>query len=247
MTAKDWIRWGEQDPYFAVVSDEKFRREQFQHNRDEFFRSGEVHITRRLNLIERLWIGEDLKRRVVVDFGCGTGRLIIPLSRHYERVIGVDVSPGMIVEARQNCFQRSAVNIEFSLSLDTVPRASVDFVNSSIVFQHIPPALGLAAIEQLLGLLTPGGVAALHVTTKRNRSLPKEFVYLTKHSVPLSRYVFNVFQGKRWNEPLMQMNNYPLYDVLELYKSCEMRELFLEPVYGDSYGFVVYGRKQTPD
>ena len=99
-----WKRWGEDDPYYGVLSDPKFRKDEFAAHRDEFFRSGEEHVERRLDLIRRLY-GET-RRRSAVDFGSGTGRLVIPLSRRYERVVGVDISPAMTVEARRNCAVR---------------------------------------------------------------------------------------------------------------------------------------------
>ena len=42
-----------------------------------------------------------LEPRSVLDAGCGTGRVAIELARHGVDVVGVDVDPSMIAEARR--------------------------------------------------------------------------------------------------------------------------------------------------
>jgi predicted TPR repeat methyltransferase len=41
-------------------------------------------------------LGHDPQRQMAVDFGCGVGRLTQALGDHFERAIGIDVSPTMI-------------------------------------------------------------------------------------------------------------------------------------------------------
>ena len=36
-----------------------------------------------------------------LDFGCGVGRVAIPLARRFEHVVGLDVSPGMLTRAAE--------------------------------------------------------------------------------------------------------------------------------------------------
>ena len=242
-TDKHWIQWGEQDPYFGVLSSETFRENNVTLHRDEFFQSGEEEIKSVTDLLRRVY--GDCERRVAIDFGCGVGRLTIPLSRRYAHVIGVDISPGMIAEAKRNCALFGARSVEFCSSLDkmvSLPPCA-DLAISRIVLQHIPPRVGMGLIGDLLACLLPGGLASLHVTTRRKLSMTKELIYFIKHNVPLTRYVLNVIQGKRWNEPLMQMNNYPLYDLIDLYRTKGMTDIFLEPTFGSSMGFVIYARK----
>jgi trans-aconitate methyltransferase len=240
---RDWARWGDQDPYYGVLSCEKFRANTFELHKGEFFESGVSEVQRALDLLDRLY-GTPAKK-VAVDFGCGVGRLSIPLSRRYERVIGIDVSPGMLAEAEKNCAQAETSNITFCSSPDDLAsyRDQVDLVLSRIVLQHIPSRIGIGLISKLLSLVSPRGVASLHVTTKRQLTKSKELVYRVKHRLPFSRYLFNVAQGKRWNEPLMQMNDYPLDEVVDLYLKNGMTDIFLELTGGTSRGFIVYGRK----
>ena len=43
-TDDHWKEWGEQDPYFAVLSEKKFRKENLGTSRDEFFESGAEYV-----------------------------------------------------------------------------------------------------------------------------------------------------------------------------------------------------------
>jgi SAM-dependent methyltransferase len=242
-TNRDWIRWGERDAYFGVLSSERFRAKSIALHREEFFQSGEEEIERITNFIRQVY--GDCGRNVAIDFGCGVGRLTIPLSRNYEHVIGLDISPGMIAEAKNNCALFGTRPVEFCCSLDSLVSRPpfADLAISRIVLQHIPPDVGMGLIGDLLSCLLPGGVASLHVTTKRTLSAAKELIYFIKHHVPLAHYALNLLQRKRWNEPLMQMNDYPLYGLIDLYLAKGMTDIFLEPTYGSSMGFILYARK----
>ena len=51
-TDKDWELWGQDDPYFGVLADEKFRRHNLsQETLRDFFASGEKHVNRLLGVI----------------------------------------------------------------------------------------------------------------------------------------------------------------------------------------------------
>jgi SAM-dependent methyltransferase len=96
----------------------------------------------------------------VLEIGCGVGRLLIPLARRVARVEGVDISPVMIETSR--AYLASVPNVTARLTDGTfegVDDASLDFVFSFIVFQHIP---AVAPIRTYVGeaarALKPGGV-----------------------------------------------------------------------------------------
>lgn len=243
-TDEDWAKWGESDPYFGVLSDNRFRKETIDQYRDEFFSSGEAMIATRMATVERLF--GPLSKGSAVDFGCGVGRLAIPLARRFDHVTGIDISSGMIAESQENCAKFNVNNCRFLSAVDAIERNSIDYINSDIVLQHIPPKKGLKIISSLVGLLRPGsGVIALQMTTKRRIPVVKEIVYSIKHNVPGARYLFNIVQGKNISEPLMQMNDYPIDEVVECYRSAGVKNIFLEPTFGSSFGFIVYGKHDT--
>ncbi|TSC68151.1 MAG: methyltransferase type 12 [Parcubacteria group bacterium Gr01-1014_56] len=47
----------------------------------------------------------------LLDLGCGTGEITVPLSLHFEKVIGLDPSPDMLEEARERAQKAQAENI----------------------------------------------------------------------------------------------------------------------------------------
>lgn len=227
-TDKDWKRWGQTDPYFGVVSHPQFRSGSIAQNRDAFFRSGEEFIAELLMQADRRFGGKQ-QRRSALDFGCGVARLTIPLARRFEHVDGADVSAFMLDEARNNCKSFAIDNARFHLTNGKIeyrrwPRR-YDFVNSYIVLQHIPLRRGYAIIDSLLGLLADDGVAMLHVSLRRNFPPMRATAYQIRHKVPLAGYAFNLLQGKPLFAPQMQMNEYDLARVLEIFSRHNMKEI----------------------
>src|SRR5258705_18761 len=115
-TDDHWKQWGEQDPYFAGLSHKKFRKENIENNRKEFFESGAEFVS------------------------CEVGMQI----RH-----------------------------------------------------RLPPV--------------------------------ERFVYMVKQSLPFTRYCFNLLQARRLSEPLMQMNEYDLIEIMALGSVNGIREFALHP------------------
>jgi SAM-dependent methyltransferase len=50
---------------------------------------------------------------VLLDLGCGVGRLSLHFAPHVKRVVGIDVSPAMIEVARREADRTGARNVEF--------------------------------------------------------------------------------------------------------------------------------------
>jgi SAM-dependent methyltransferase len=119
---------------------------------------------------------------VVVDIGCGLGRLTRPLARDAARVIAIDISEEMLVQARE--LNRSLQNVEWvhgdGESLRPIPDASADVCISHVVFRHIPdPAITLGYIREMGRVLKPGGFAAFELSNdpnphRRTRSGPRD-------------------------------------------------------------------------
>lgn len=165
-TDLEWVRWGLQDPYFAVITNEKFRIGKIdQEAKQEFFQSGRQHAVFVLNFARKLR-GQDFKPARALDFGCGVGRITLGLAEWVPTVVGVDVSPHMLQEAKANATRLGLSNLEWLISDDELSAVTgkFDLVNTAITFQHIPPARGLHLFARLVDLIAPGGVGVLQVT-----------------------------------------------------------------------------------
>jgi SAM-dependent methyltransferase len=158
-TDADWQLIGEQDPYYGVLTDPRFRRESMTDaDKLDFFASGRADIHSLLHRIRTLF--GPFEPKSALDFGCGVGRLTRPLAELTGDAVGFDVSSGMLAEARQY----SATGAAF---VDIFPQRQFDWVISLMVLQHITPTHGYEAVGKLLEAVAPGGGITLQVTFAR--------------------------------------------------------------------------------
>lgn len=227
-TDSTWGYWGKTDPYFGVITHEPFTRGRMDEPaRTRFFASGQRYIEFALNTVSR-YVDPDFRPTRALDFGCGVGRLTIPLADVCDSVVGVDVSDGMLEEARANVERCALTNVSFVKGDPELSQVTgkFDFLNSLIVFQHIPPPRGEAILRRMLELLTDGGVGALQFTYGFASGTPRARQALAQayKSVPLLWSARNLVKGRPFGEPLMQMNAYDLNQLFRiLYESgCEL-------------------------
>jgi SAM-dependent methyltransferase len=204
-----WQRWGETEPYYGVLTDARFRGDALAENRAAFFKLGHNHIAERLRTAEQHFGA--FGRGRALDFGCGVGRLTLPLARQFGETLGLDVAPAMIEEARRNAAADQLGNVSFLLSDDALSAAQgrFDFVMSELVFQHIPIARGLMILQRLLDRVEVGGIAALQMCIDRQDDTRQRLHYWTQRRVPGGNGLLNLLRGRPFGEPLMQMNPYP--------------------------------------
>ena len=208
-TDKAWERFGREDPYFGVLADERFTTGNIAEHRDDFFRSGRTLVRHVIQRYEKHFGA--LPRGRALDHGCGVGRVSLPLAEQFASVVGLDISPSMLAEAEANASRLGAGNVEFALAEDRLLNAAgeFDFVNSVITLQHIPVRRGLPIISRLVEKVRPGGGFHIHFSM-RTDALPSRALWWASHHIPGVKIWQNVFAGRQWNAPAMQMNNYPL-------------------------------------
>ncbi|MBV9734807.1 MAG: class I SAM-dependent methyltransferase [Acidisphaera sp.] len=170
-TDRDWRTIAAEQPYWAVLSAEEFRgRDLDAQAKARFFESGRRLVAEIIDRIHRhCRPGFTLDR--ALDFGCGVGRLLLPIAERAREAVGVDVAPHMIELARQSLKLTNTTNATVVQGDDTLSQVSgrFNFVNSVIVLQHIPPERGYRIIGRLLALLEVGGVASLQLTYAKER------------------------------------------------------------------------------
>jgi ubiquinone/menaquinone biosynthesis C-methylase UbiE len=151
----EWNERASEDAHYYVAFG---RREQ---DDEEFFATG-ADVVRALET--------ELKRipaaRRALEIGCGPGRLMRPLSRHFEEIHGIDVSDEMIrraernLAATHNAHPRHATGSDLSAFEDNY----FDFVYSYAVFQHIPAGeVVFGYLREVARVLRPGGIAHLQL------------------------------------------------------------------------------------
>jgi len=162
-----WNALGEDDPLWAILSDAGKRGGRW--DADAFFAAGEGEIAALEAMCASL--GLPAAHRLALDFGCGVGRLSRALASRYAQVVGVDISPSMLAQAR--ALHAGTRNVRFvenaATQLGFVADASVDLVYSVITLHHNPAPLQLAYIGEFLRVLAPGGVAVFQIATGYSR------------------------------------------------------------------------------
>jgi SAM-dependent methyltransferase len=209
-TDRDWEAWGRDDPYYGVLSSEQFRtRTLSDEARSAFFDSGARHIQGVLTVIRESF-APDFAPRQSLDFGCGVGRLLIPLARASDRATGIDVSPSMLAEAARNCAAQGVGNVTLLPSHDRLDgvAAGFDLVHSYIVLQHIPPARGHGLIAALAQRVAPGGFLVLQFPHARTTSWPVNVLTWLRYHFGPANAVRNLLRSRPLREPPMQLHAY---------------------------------------
>ncbi|MGF1475817.1 MAG: class I SAM-dependent methyltransferase [Geminicoccaceae bacterium] len=247
-TDRQWEKFGRADPYFGVITDETYRQANLtEEAKKRFFRSGELHVEH-VVAQTRKHLAADIGLGRVLDFGCGVGRTLIPFCAVAQHVVGADISPSMLEEAKRNCDIRSVQNASLVLADDAFLAAddAFDLVHSSIVFQHVPMPRGIKIFRALMGKLVPGGIGVMEMAYA---ALPdRRLGPWLKRNVPWANSLANLFRGRPVGEPMMQMNAYDLNQVFAILQSTGVVAFYAEFTdHGGYRGITLYCRKPQID
>lgn len=220
-----WEEWGKRNPYYGVLTQEQYDRDRIARSKDEFFASGEDHVSRTIGEIEKHF--GPMSKNNALDFGCGVGRILIPLSRRFTSVTGMDISVSMLKEAVRNIQERGINNIELLHSDDDLSplRRRFDFIHTYIVLQHIAPRRGYRIIRNLFQHLSPGGAFLIHVCVQRKLPFLSEFRYRIRHQLPYAFMLRNLIRGRGLLEPTIHMNEYNVTVLLNIFRLAGFDEL----------------------
>ncbi len=109
-------------------------------------------------------IGEPFQA-TALEIGFGGGRLLLPASRYFARVVGVDIHDNFD-EVRRFLDKFTATNVELMRGDGKtlpVPDGSIDFVYSFIVLQHLPLLETLESyLAEVKRVVKPGRAACLY-------------------------------------------------------------------------------------
>ena len=110
-----------------------------------------------------------------LEIGCGVGRILVPMSKDFGSVVGIDVSSEMVKLGKE------MTQLELlETPGDTIPLSdnSVDFVLSYLVFQHIKSYVIVEDyFKEVYRVLKPGGVFKVLLRSENQR---KDKWYRTK-------------------------------------------------------------------
>ena len=96
----------------------------------------------------------------VVDLGCGTGQISLPLAMQGAQVLAVDVSPAMVRRLQSEAQRLGVTRLEgLALPIEelVLPEGSVDLVVSSYALHHLRDADKARLVSAAFTWLRPGG------------------------------------------------------------------------------------------
>jgi SAM-dependent methyltransferase len=135
-----WDGLGRRDPLWAVLTwpDKQGNKWTI----EEFLATGPAEVDRLVQYLER--VAPTCPRRNALDF---------------DRVVGLDVAPSMIAQARSvnGVPDRCSFELNRSRRLRRFSNDSFDLVYSRMVLQHMAPSLARGYLRELVRVLAPGG------------------------------------------------------------------------------------------
>ena len=246
----EWEKWGRSNPYYGVTTSNDYLGQRLSDkNRKEFFQSG-VELTEAVFTIIEKHFRKNWIPEVGVDFGCGVGRLTIPLASRCQRVIGIDVSEAMLRESRANAEKTGKANIEFIKGDDglTLLSKPFDYLQSFHVLQHIPVTRSMRILQQLVARLQTEGVGIVHVPFLDSANRLHKMVNWMQGNVPFVHGVVNILKHRPWDRPVMQMNVYPINALLAMLSANGCGSVYIETIcYGRFQSAVLYFQKKMLD
>ena len=155
------------DPLLTVLAGAKNKGEW---DLAEFMATGRAEVNGVLNQARELGIAP--AGGSALDFGCAVGRLTSALSEHFERAVGVDVSPAMVEMASK--LNLGNARCEFVLNpgdrLFAFGDGTFDMVYSSLTLMHIRPEFVRGYLGEFMRVLKPGGLLVFQEVTHHPRA-----------------------------------------------------------------------------
>jgi ubiquinone/menaquinone biosynthesis C-methylase UbiE len=134
---KEWNERTKMNPLFVIATDHSDTEE-------DFWNSGigecddilGINTERFKKIIEN----KETSKMNILEIGCGIGRILIPMSKFFGSVIGIDISSEMVQLGQKYVSDIPNCNIVENNGTDLAEFSdnSFDFCYSFIVFQHIP-------------------------------------------------------------------------------------------------------------
>ena len=224
-----WAKYGEEEPYWSVLTSPAFFRSAMDAAaQDSFYLSGRASCDLFAIACARSALSLPTGG-LVLDFGCGVGRLGEHLSQDFARYLGVDISRPHLDLARARMDHLGRSNCEFRTLPDFLESATTfDAFISLIVLQHNPPPIMDQLLNNLLSRLNRGGVGYFQLPC-----------FLFNYEFRLADYLSGIAVNKT-----MELHALPQRRVFDAIADhgCRLVEATLDGLignYGLSYSFLV--------
>lgn len=212
-TVAQWEHLGQTEPYWSVLTSNRYFNETFHQSRDSFFASGELEVKAFEATVVRAGLSLDPSFRCL-ELGCGVGRVTAALSKRFSEVVAVDISQPHLEIAKNELAKFQLINKIDYQNLNHIKKIQsfgmFDVIYSKIVLQHNPPPIINYLLKSMLNNLNSNGIA---------------FIQLPVYK---AGYNFNInhFLNKEQSE-LMDMHYFPPVELFKIIvdAGCSIQEI----------------------
>jgi SAM-dependent methyltransferase len=212
-TVAQWEHLGQTEPYWSVLTSDRYFIDAFHQSRDAFFATGEVEVQAFESTVARAGLSFPQNARCL-ELGCGVGRVTAALAKRFQEVVAVDVSQAHLDIAKN---ELTKFNLSNNIDYRRLSRlrqiqtyGNFDFIYTKIVLQHNPPPVIGYLLRSMLTSLNVGGSALFQVP-----------VYKARYEFDIAKYL------NKERVELMDMHFFPHKHLFELIKNsnCSIQEL----------------------
>jgi len=219
-----WEAFAAREPHFAVLTAPRFLQANLTPESErEFFVSGEATVAWILAVIDA-GLAPGFAPMTILEYGCGIGRLALPLAMRPGSVTAVDRSPAMLARARLEADRRELRHISFESPEQLLSsHRRFELVVCYHVLQRLPRRQAMALLNQLCGLIAPGGVGVFQWPYQTADSVVVSASRWARENVPGMNAVANKVRGKAGDVPFIPTNLLPLAATLRLFDRSDFR------------------------
>ncbi|MDB5974301.1 MAG: methyltransferase type 12 [Nevskia sp.] len=179
-----WEHLGITGAHNSVLTDPQFLPENLAESIDRFWASGVSEAEILKKTLARHGYAQ-ITDKICVEYGCGVGRVTVPLAKACRHVHAYDISKAHLSLAETRASSEATNNVTFHLCSENLaePLQKCDIFYSRLVFQHNPPPIIKLLIQQSLRSLRPKGIAVFQVPTYISNYRFRAAQYLQKNNV----------------------------------------------------------------
>jgi SAM-dependent methyltransferase len=206
----DWEAKARENPLYAVMTTPELRgaapTDFTPQQMEMFFQRGDELFTR--HILPRIAdIDTGAVEPLLVEYGCGMGRILRAATRAGYRCAGIDISETMLEHCRRLVPQVESLHLAAPNGGNSLPDASADLVFSYAVLQHIDLLSHyIGALDEMTRVLKPGGVLAIQVNCEdfndgdfARSERTENFETFSRHYKPLKRRPYLKKQNNKWS------------------------------------------------
>jgi 2-polyprenyl-3-methyl-5-hydroxy-6-metoxy-1,4-benzoquinol methylase len=163
----EWSEYGKKNTYWSVLVNEHFLDGNLNsENLSDFYNSGKDTMDFIETTLRRCSEWDVMCKEKCMEYGCGVGRVTIPLANAFDSVLGLDISPGHLAIAENYMKKNEITNINFQKignlkELEYLGK--FDFIFNVIVLQHNPPPIMAQILRFFFTHLRSGGIVMFQI------------------------------------------------------------------------------------